>query len=244
MRHLITFVVAMAVFCSSTLAADRTLNIAATEFPPYYGKDLENNGFLTEIIREAFERVGYDIEIAFLPWKRAMEGTKQGKYDGLYSVWRRPEREEWSVFSDALPANELGFYKQKSKNITFESFEDLKPYTIGVVRGYALPPGFEEAGLKTVLANNDEINLRKLHLGRLDLVLIDRIMGKYIIDSKLPEAASELEWLDPPVHIDIQHLVISKKITDHNVILEDFNRGLAAMKADGTLKAIMAKNGF
>ena len=163
MRHLLAVVVALVISCSGASAAERTLNIAATEFPPYYGKDLENNGFFTEIIREAFKRSGYNLEIDFLPWKRALEGAKRGKYDGLYSVWYRLEREEWFVFSDALPANELVFFKHKDMDISFGSYDDLKPYTIGVVRGYALPPGFEEAGLKTALGNDDEQNMRKLY---------------------------------------------------------------------------------
>ena len=120
----------------------------------------------------------------------------------------------------------------------------MKPYTIGVVRGYVLPPGFAEAELKTAVAKDDEVNLRKLHKGRLDLVLVDRILAKHLIDTKIPQAVSDLEWLDPPAHIDIQYLVISKKASDHGAILAAFNAGLSALQADGTLKSIMARHGF
>jgi len=244
MKHLLAVVVALVFSCSGAVAAERTLNIAATEFPPYYGKDLENNGFFTEIIREAFKRSGYSVEIDFLPWKRALGGAKKGKYEGLYSVWHRPEREEWFVFSDPLPANELGFFKHKDKDISFGSYDDLKPHTVGVVRGYALPPGFEEAGLKTALANDDEQNMRKLYKRHVALVLIDKIQAQYIINSKIPEAADELEWLEPPAHVDIQYLVISKQAPDYEALLADFNAGLAEVTTDGTLDAIMAKHGF
>jgi polar amino acid transport system substrate-binding protein len=244
MRRLIAFAVALAISCSATFAAERKLDIAATEWPPFYGKDLENQGFMTEIILEALKRVGYDASIKFLPWKRALEGTKLGKHDGLYSVYYRKEREEWFVYSDPLPANEWGFYKRNDAEISFESFEDLRPYTIGVVRGYVAPPGFDEAELKTDLAKDDEQNLRKLQKGRVDLVLTDRIVGKYIINTKIPEATSELDWLDPPVSTEIQYLVFSKKSPDYETILSEFNKGLAEIQADGTLKAIMAKHGF
>jgi polar amino acid transport system substrate-binding protein len=173
-----------------------------------------------------------------------LEGAKIGKYDGLYSVWYRPEREEWFVFSDALPANELGFFKHKDKDISFGSYDELKPYTIGVVRGYALPPGFEEAGLKTSLGNDDEQNMRKLYKRHVALVLIDKIQAQYIINSTIPEAADKLDWIDPPAHVDIQYLVISKQAPDHQILLADFNSGLAEMTADGTLVAIMTRHGF
>ncbi len=42
---------------------------------------------MTELIIEAFARVGYDATVKFLPWKRALESTKSGKYDGLFTVW-------------------------------------------------------------------------------------------------------------------------------------------------------------
>jgi polar amino acid transport system substrate-binding protein len=63
------------------------VNLAATEYPPYYGKDLEGHGFMTELIIEAFAGVGYDVTVKFLPWKRALESAKSGKYDGLFTVW-------------------------------------------------------------------------------------------------------------------------------------------------------------
>ena len=162
----------------------------------------------------------------------------------MFTVWYREEREEWFVFSDPLPANELGFYKRKDRDISYQNYDDLKPFSIGVVRGYASPPGFDDAGLKTSLANDDEQNLRKLQKGRVDLVLIDKITGKFQIDSKLSSEQGELEWIEPPLHVDIQYLVISKKIADYEATLRDFNKGLAEIDADGTLKTIMAKHGF
>ena len=180
-----------------------------------------------------------------MPWKRALEGIKAGKHDGLYTVWYRKEREAWFVYSDSIaPANELGFYKRKEKDISFKTIEDLKPYTIGVTRGYALPPGFDQASLKISRVKDDEVSLRKLHKGRVDMVLTDKILGKFIIDTKIPEAVPGLVWLDPPVLVEFQHLVFSKKVGDFAMKLADFNRGLAEIEADGTLNAIIARHGF
>ena len=106
MKATIALAVALIAFASSPWAADkRVLNIAATEYPPFYSAEIEGGGFMTEIVTEAFRREGYDPDIRFLPWKRALEGAKRGKYDGLFTVWYRPEREEWFLFSALLPAN-------------------------------------------------------------------------------------------------------------------------------------------
>ena len=233
-------------FAGSVCLADgNKLNIVADNYPPYYGKELRNGGVLTEIVVAAFKRAGYDVEIKFVPWKRALEGAKAGKHDGLFTLWYRKEREEWFIYSDPISlATETGFYKRTDKDISFETFEDLKPYTIGVGRGYARPPGFDEASLKTSLAKDDEENLRKLHKDRVDLALTDKLVAKYIIDSRIPDAAPDLEWLPPTLHVETNHFAISRKAEDFNTKLADFNRGLAAIEADGTLETIIAKHGF
>ena len=230
---------------SVCLAGERKLNIASTEYPPYYSENLPNGGFLTEIVVEAFKRVGYEVEIKFLPFPRAVQETKEGKYDGLYSFWYRKEREEWFVYSDELPPpTERGFYKQKDKDISFRTFEDLRPYVIGVYRGAAMPPGFDEASLKISEATDDEQNLRKLHKGRIDLALTENLVAKYVIRSQIPNAVPDLEWLPPALHVENQFLVLSKKTESYATILADFNRGLREIEADGTYEAIIAKHGY
>jgi polar amino acid transport system substrate-binding protein len=241
----VIFGLALSLASSLCFASEKTLEIVADNYPPYYGKDLPNGGVLTEIIVEAFKRTGYDVEIKFVPWKRALEGAKAGKYDGIYTLWYRREREEWFAYSDPVsPASEIGFYKRKDKGISFETFEDLKPYTIGVGRGYERPPGFDEASLKISLAKDDEENLRKLHKGRVDLALTDKIVAKHVIDTRIPNANPDLEWLPPTLYVETNHFAFSRKTEDFVTKLADFDRGLSEIEADGTLKMIIAKHGF
>ena len=226
------------------LAADKSLRLAATEYPPFYGKELENHGFITEIVTAAFERSGYRIDVKFLPWNRALEKTKDGAFDGLFTVWHRKEREQWFLYSDPLPANEVGFYKRAEDDIQFADYDDLRPYQIGVVLGYVNPPGFDEANLKTVTVFDDETNFRKLAKGRIDLVLADRLLGQNIINTVLADSGVAFEWLTPALAIETQHVVFSKQLDGYPQRAADFNAGLAAIEADGTLTAIIKKHGF
>lgn len=244
MKFLKAFFLIVAFLCSPALAESQTVKIAATEYPPFYGKDLKDNGFMTEIIREALKRKELTADVSFLPWKRALASAKSGKHDGLFTIWHRPEREEWFVFSDALPSNELVFFKRKDSDISSSKYDDLKDYKIGIVRGYAPPPGFDDAGLSTSPAKDDEENLRKLHKGRVDIILTDRIVAQHIINTRLSDWVGDFEWIDPPAHVDIQYLVFSKKTPNHQNLMEAFNAGLAEMTMDGTLISIMAKHGF
>jgi polar amino acid transport system substrate-binding protein len=226
-------------------AASKQIILAATEYSPYYGERLPNQGVITEIIREAFKQAGYDVKIKFLPWKRALEMTRQGDFNALYTAWYRKEREQWFGFSDPLPiANEIGFYKRKNLKISYRTIEDLRPYKIGIVRGYSNPAEFDKAKLDTEEVTEDRLNIQKLAVGRIDLALIDKIIGQHIIDTELPESAQKLEWLNPPLKIDNQYLMFSKKFDDYQEEIADFNRGLRQIIEAGIVKAIITKHGF
>ena len=120
----------------------------------------------------------------------------------------------------------------------------MRPYQIGVVLGYVNPPGFDEANLKTVTVFDDETNFRKLAKGRIDLVLADRLLGQNIINTVLADSGVAFEWLTPALAIETQHVVFSKQIDGYRQRAADFNAGLAAIEADGTLTAIIKKHGF
>ena len=85
--------------------------LSTINYPPYYGPELENYGFITEIIETAFDRKDYSVEIEFMSWPDALEKTKVGECDGIYTLWYREDREQWYAYSNALPANEVVFCK-------------------------------------------------------------------------------------------------------------------------------------
>lgn len=242
-RSLFIAVCSILVTFSSTFAGAKQLELATVEYPPYYGAKLENRGFITEIIIAAFKHSGHNVDVKFMPWKRAFEGAKAGKYPGIFTMWYRKDREEHFAFSDPLPPNEIGFMARADSGIQFEKYEDLKSYKIGVVRGYANPKGFEEAGLKTQEVSKDQLNISKLFRKRVDLVLIDKITAQHIINTEYADKKEQFAWLGS-VQVDPQHVGFSKKTPDYDQHLAAFNAGLRAITEDGTLKKIMASHGF
>ena len=231
--------------CVAGLAAAQEVTLVSSEHPPYFGENLGNYGFITEIIVEAYKKAGYDVKVEFMPWARGLELTKQGDYDGMFALWHRKDREEWFVFSDPLPPNELGFYKRASDDISFTTLEDLKPYVIGTVRGYANPPEFDQASyLRKEETVDDETNLRKLLNKRVDLVVIDKGLAMYTLETEFPNQKGDAEWIEPALEKVDQHLVISKKAKDYQQKLEDFNRGLKQLTEEGGVQEILTKHGF
>ncbi|MGY3916360.1 substrate-binding periplasmic protein [Aeromonas australiensis] len=245
-KKILGFPILFIIFFSSAVTSleDKTIRLVSSEYPPYFSESLPQYGLISEIITEAYKRVGYKTKIVFLPWSRAIREAQLGEYDGMFALWHRSEREEWFVFSKALPANEIGFYKRGSEQITFKNLDELKSYKIGTVRGYANPPEFESANLTKHEVKTDEQNIVKLYLGRVDLVLIDRGVASFLIDTKYPKFKNSLEWLQPPIETVSQHLAISKRTSNYKKKMEDFNLGLEKIEKEGLLEKIMTKHGF
>ena len=142
------------------------------------------------------------------------------------------------------PPNTIGFYKQKDKEIIFKTYQDLQPYRIGYVLGYAYPADFIEANLRKNISYTDEMLITKLVQDEIDLALIDKIQAEYLLKTKFPEKSDKFEFMEPPIEVKQQHLVISKKIMSAHKIISDFNHGLKTIMDDGTFEDILKKHGF
>ncbi len=225
--------------------AEKVIFLTSAEYPPYFGEQLKNQGFITEAIRVAFSRVGYVVKVEFFPWARSEWMAKKGISDGMFASWHTEEREKWFVFSNPIPPpNIIGFCKRKDKKITFETYRDLRQYRIGYVFGYAYPKEFLEAEIRNVKSYVDETLIINLVQRKIDLAIIDKIQAEYLLKLKFPKQSDEFEFMEPPLELKQQYLVISKKTKKAQEIVSDFNRGLKLIKDDGTLQEILKKNGY
>ncbi len=220
-------------------AESKKVILDAYDFPPYLGVDLQNKGIAAQIATEAYARVGYHAEIRFVPFARALEECKSGAVDGILMVWNSGNRGTYLAFSDPLPPNDYGIYKLKSTPIKSSSYADLKPFKIGIVIGYALPPGFADANLNTEAVTLDELNFRKMLAGRIDGMLVEKQVAQFLIESKFKESEHKLEWVGPPLQTLIPYLGISKNTPESSKKLTDFNEGLKQMSAEGRVMAIL-----
>jgi len=219
------------------------INLVTVDYAPFYGPSLPNQGPITEIVTAAFKKAEYQVKVKYVPWARALSDAKAGKADGLHGAWYSQEREEWFVYSDKLPGNEIVLFKRKgTEPQVFTSYTDLQPYKIGVVRGYVNPPEFDAANIRTEEANSDKLNLTKLAKGRVDLILIDRAIAKYMLANELTEYQDKLEAIDPPLTIEYLYMLISKETNDYQQKVDDFNRGLKTLTEEGGVDEIMRRH--
>jgi polar amino acid transport system substrate-binding protein len=231
--------------CLHAPAWARKLVLAATEYPPYYSESLERGGPVAELTVAALRRAGYEVELHFMPWARALKSGEQGKVDGLVGVWHSPQRERAFLYSKPVVSNRIELCRRRGHGPDrFTTFEALRPYTVGVVRGYADPPGLAAAGIRTEPVTQDLQNLRKLAAGHIDLVLIDSRVEQYLVRRRLGREGEAIECLQPPVQEHPQHLVVSRGAPDAAAIVAGFNEQLEQMRQSGEFDRIAGRWGW
>lgn len=210
--------------------------LATLEWEPYVGQSLPGQGSSAGIVREAFRRSGYTLELRFLPWARVVETARRGEVHGYFPEYRDEALQADFVFSDPMPGGPLGFFARKDSGIVFRTLEDLKPHLIGVVRGYVNTREFDQAAfLRKDEATDDLTNLRKLVAGRNQLMVADKYVGLHLAARHLPGQAGEIEFLDPPLEEKELFVCFPRSRPDHRELVEALNRGLRSMREDGHL---------
>lgn len=233
------------VFIFTTAHAGDKVVLATLDWEPYVGQNMKNQGYVAEVVKEAFKRGGMDVEIQFHQWSRVVGLAKAGKVDGYFPEYLSDEVKKYAEFSTPMPGGPLGFFKRTDKDISYTVLQDLKGKKIGVVKGYVNTKEFDDAAFLTKDAAKDDLtNFKKLVAGRLDLLVADKFVGTHLMKTNMPDKATAVEFISPPLAEPELYVCISNKATANAEKLKAFNAGFEQIKADGTLEKILKSHGF
>lgn len=241
----LAFCIILLVFTLSFLClAGERVTIATLKWEPYIGPDLKNDGYVGELIKNAFKIKGYNPKLVYHPWKRTVVMARSGYYVAYGPEYFSEDIKKDFLFSRPFPGGPLGFFKLKRTQITSTALQDLKPYKIGVVRGYVNTAEFDSAAyLNKEEVTDDEMNLRKLVAGRVDLVVCDKYVGDFIIRRQFKERADEIEFMLPPLEKNkALYLCVSKKIPNASKIIEAFNSGVEKLLEKESFEEMTKRN--
>ncbi|TPD55260.1 MAG: transporter substrate-binding domain-containing protein [Thalassolituus maritimus] len=217
---------------SFAVAEDKVVRLATLEWAPYTSQTLKHQGATTEVVRRAFKAMGYELQIMFYPWERAVKMGSDGSYDldGFFPEYYREDVNDGVVFSDPVGYGPLGFAERVNRVIDWNKLEDLTPYTIGTVQGYANTLEFDERVAEQTLnvseAMTDVTNLMKLVYGRVDLSVIDQHVFAYLLATNPELNAVRGQLLFDQTLLEIKSLYVCFN-KDNAHLAEILNQGLA-----------------
>lgn len=225
--------------------SDKIIVLATGEWAPYVSEENEGSGICTEIITAAFKKSGYETSYSFYPWKRCEVLAERGDVFATFPYRVTDERKERFYFSDKIVFSSGRFFYMKTfGTVDYTEFSDLKEYKLGGVRGYWYEKDFNEAGLIVDYSISDEINIRKLAAGRVQIAAGDEAVGWQLIYELFPDEVDSFATMNKPLNQDGLHLMVSMNYPGSERIVKDFNTGLQKIKDSGEYAVILAKYGM
>lgn len=218
-----------------------TLKIASGEYSPYSGEHIPMQGLSTMIIKAAFKETKHDVQVDFMPWKRAMKYTEEAVVVGSYPWNKNESRYKYNYFS--LPIHQYRVLTFHKKGKSFNSEKEVRGKTLCHPAGWDLGPYahfVKKMDLQVVHPINAESCFNMMVLGRVDLVLMNELVAldiiKKLFKEDSPIIGSEKEYFKKRVNL---HFIISRKYQNGRKIMNDFNLGLQKIKSNGVYDSIV-----
>ncbi|MEZ5832174.1 MAG: transporter substrate-binding domain-containing protein [Dongiaceae bacterium] len=220
-------------------AADSSVRLACNNFPPHKiehpGAD-GRAGFDVDIVSQALKRIGLSARISFMPWKRALELTERGDYDGLCSCSHTPERDAKLLFSNELGAVSVGlFARSEDALVGISSVADLKGRKVATVGGYNLETELITAGAEVQATSSDKTALDMLVGGNVDLLYGYELTTRHFIESD--PRSSVIAYKE--MRRNPYYFCLSRAMPGSAAAMRGFNQSLSAMGKDGSIKRIL-----
>ncbi len=243
-------VIALSVFVFAACGGEKTndgeekkvLTMATyAEFPPYefYEGD-KVVGIDAEIAAVIAEKLGMELEIVDTAFDSIIPAIVAGKYDmGMAGMTVTDERLEEVNFSESYATGvQVVIVKNDSAIATVDDLFGDKNYTIGVQTGTTgdlySTWDIEDEGLGTVSRFNKGADaVEALKIGKVDCVIIDNEPAKAFVAE-----SEDLKILDTAYAEEQYAIAVSKENTE---LLDNINKALAELTADGTLQKIVDK---
>jgi len=225
--------------------AGEKLRLVVDLWPPFTDNTLLNGGLATDLVSTALKRAGYDTECQQVPWARALNGVGEGRYDVLVNAWFNQERTKLGLFSSEYLLNRVRFLKRSRSSVEYRELYQLYERPIAVVRGYTYSAEFDsDEMLEKVPVNDFSMAVRMVVAGRVDLAVEDEFVARFYLSQESRAVRDAIEFLPKSLSENSLHILVSLKNPHREEIVANFNREIAAMKADGSYDALFRQHGL
>ena len=229
---------------AATAPAD-TLRIATGELPPYATAAAPDSGTALQIVRRAFALAGHEVRYQFMPWPRAQNETRAGRWDASAYWGINEDRRRDFLLSNSVMSEQWVFVHRRDEALNWRTLDDLKPHTLGVIKGYTYTPEFwrliRAGSLKADGTPDDQAGLRKLLLGRIDAMPMERGTACHLLLNQFSTEEARRLHYHPRLLTDSfsTHVIFPKDSARSARLLADFNRGLKLLQASGEYQRLL-----
>lgn len=228
------------IMIAGTLSAQvKVMEFVTFPYPPFMGKSgVSEDGLLIDLVKEALLTQNIQLKISYAPTKRAMATFLENEvpaYIGLVDNFSQADR---AIIDNIklVPIRFMCFYLSKTfpNSFTFDTYQDLKSYSIGVMVGGLTEKIAIENKLNYDSAPDIDAVFKKLILNRNQVgVAVDLSINNYIAE-KGKASENLFSVHKKPFIVAQSSLLLNKKNPQYAVYSEKILSGLKAIAQNGT----------
>ncbi len=238
------FFISIILQLNSPYISAQTVSMVTVDWSPFYGRDLPKQGFITEIARQALKSRGHELNITFMPWKRAMLLAKIGDAHGLFGCWINDEIRPDYHFSKEIMGSGDGHFLAPLNS----PWHDLVPERVvgkrvGIVGGYPISEilnALFESG-EIIKSEVNKVNQLLDMIGernRIDLILENYQVAKYHFQKEntgqhFPLKIVGKDYVDSGLYI-----CWTRKIKGIEKLRSEFDTAIVEMRENGDIERI------
>ena len=223
-------------------AAAQTWRVVGDEqFAPYsfvQADDDTPQGLDVELVKAVLDEAKIDYQLRLYPWARVKRLLDSGAVEMAFQFAGTPERQAQYELVGPLRSGATVFMTTPQTRLPdWQSLDDLQPYVIGQVRGYAYESTFDQADLsRDSSAQNPRQLVSMLLAGRIDIIVGDRLQLQHYVHEQRAEAGVRI--LPKPL-VEMPRYVAFKK--GDKARAEAFAAALKRLQQQDALRPILQR---
>ncbi len=228
MRTIVPVILSLALLALPCFAESVTVTVG--EQPPLFSR---SGGIVDRTIGRALAAAGYEVAFEWLPIGRMLALLQQDSLGAYVTASNTPGQHNPHV--DFLEARGVFFYKKaRFPALKAERLEDLAGYRVATVVNSPNTPLFQKAGLLVDEGPYDTW-FTKLDIGRVDFLATADVAGILTVKALFPGREAEFTFTD----LSYSTIRAGLYAKDNPALLAAARAGFAAIRADGTLDAML-----
>lgn len=220
------------------LQAEEWKVVGDEQFAPYSFVTLEDDqprGLDVELVEAVMAEAKQPYSLRLYPWERVKRMLDRSEVAMAFQFAGTPERmQQYELVGPIRTGSTIFMTTAKTAISDWQSLDDLSPYVIGQVRGYAYQSDFDQAELsRDTSAQNPRQLVSMLLAGRIDIIVGDRVQLMYFVREQ--RAEENVRILAKPLVEMPRYVAFSK---GDSTRAKQFSAALERLRQAGTLDSI------
>ncbi|NVK24856.1 MAG: transporter substrate-binding domain-containing protein [Gammaproteobacteria bacterium] len=228
------------VYAGFAVAKNQTIFVGTVEYPPLMGK---KTGLATEIVKAAFKSQNIDVVYEVYPMSRIIWSVENSI--NVASVgsrdWIKADQDADKIINTTFYYTNMNLFYLKERfpnGFNYRDLSNLKPYSIGYIRGGSLTQLLENQALNIIYSATMNANVRLLEINRVDFIAATELGGWGALEKHSTRPLADFARAEQNIHTISGDILFPES---QEQLKATFETGLKSIINSGQYETILSR---